>query len=511
VEDSFYRAFEDRFRGSRELIKSRLSIYLPFIEPLKSIYRECNLIDLGCGRGEWLELLESKGFKTHGVDLDDAMLEVCSSEGLSVLKADAIEYLRKLQDESAVIVSAFHLIEHISFESLQILVSEAFRVLKPCGLLILETPNPENLMVSTTEFYLDPTHKRPVPPKLLHFLAEYNKFHRIKVIRLNGPPLAQPDDIKVTDIFFGISPDYAVVAQKGGPEEQLKLFDPAFDKDYGTTIDELAENYAQRDQKLMAYEKNQWAWWENEWNKEKGRAEELSAQIGNIKIELQFANSRIEELNGQNNNLRSELQTSNSKVQELNGQNNNLRSELQTSNSKVEELNGQNNQLQSSADNLKLELKSANTRIEELNGQINHLKSAADSLNGELQIVYASRSWRITRPLRIAFCTVALALRKISRIPQAIQQKALKLRSAALTRMTRFVINHPLLRARIKALVHRVPSHEAKLHESAPPRNQELAMQMPAQETLPISDLTLHSRHIYSDLENAINNGKRRD
>ena len=77
MSSDFYRAFEDRYRGSRDLIKSRLRVYLPFVEPLKALYSDCIAVDLGCGRGEWLELLKEKGIGAHGVDLDDGMLSAC--------------------------------------------------------------------------------------------------------------------------------------------------------------------------------------------------------------------------------------------------------------------------------------------------------------------------------------------------------------------------------------------------------------------------------------------------
>ena len=173
--DPFYRAFEDKFRGSRELIKSRLNAYISFILPFKELYENPQAIDLGCGRGEWLELLKEQGFDAQGVDLDEGMLTACIERGLKVQLADALTVLRSLPNESQTIVSAFHLVEHIPFSDLQILIQEALRVLKPAGLLIMETPNPENIVVATNNFYLDPTHTRPIPPQLLSFLPEYYK------------------------------------------------------------------------------------------------------------------------------------------------------------------------------------------------------------------------------------------------------------------------------------------------------------------------------------------------
>jgi len=283
----FYLEFENRYRGSQELIKSRLSVYLPFVIPLKSIYVELRAVDLGCGRGEWLELLKENGFQAEGVDLDDAMVNICREKGLSVEKADAIEYIEKLDDESVVIVSGFHIIEHIPFESVKKLVSNAYRVLKPGGLLILETPNPESLMVSTTEFYLDPTHKRPIPPNLLHFLAEYSGFARVKILRLNEPyKIQSPDEVCLSDVFFGISPDYAVVAQKNASKEQMSIFDRAFDKNYGLARDESVMRYAEKEKQLIAYERERWRWLESEWSVMNSKIDRLNSKIDRLAGEI---------------------------------------------------------------------------------------------------------------------------------------------------------------------------------------------------------------------------------
>ena len=147
--DPFYRAFEERYRGSRELIKSRLEVYLPFVEPLKTLYEGSEILDLGCGRGEWLELMQQNGFRAKGVDLNEGMLLACRELNLDVCQADALDYLRGLAVDTLSVVSAFQVVEHISFEALRELVDEAHRVLKPGGLLILETPNSENLVVGT--------------------------------------------------------------------------------------------------------------------------------------------------------------------------------------------------------------------------------------------------------------------------------------------------------------------------------------------------------------------------
>jgi len=201
------------------LIKRRLSVYLPFVEPLRQIYPRCTAIDLGCGRGEWLELLQKNGFEAHGVDLDDGMLAACTELGLTVTRQEAIGHLKSLDDNSQCIVSGFHFAEHILFADLRVLIAEALRVLKPGGLLILETPNPENLLVGACTFYMDPTHLRPLPPSLLRFLLEASGFEIVAVRRLH------PDDDFVERAeregwppgiveILGAPRDYAIVARR---------------------------------------------------------------------------------------------------------------------------------------------------------------------------------------------------------------------------------------------------------------------------------------------------------
>lgn len=247
MNDGFYRAFEDRHRGSRELIKSRLLVYLPFVKPLHSLYKDAKAIDLGCGRGEWLELLGESGIDGHGVDLDDGMLSVCRERGLHVANADAIAALESLADESQLVVSGFHIAEHLPFSALQSLIQEALRVLKPAGLLILETPNPENIAVGTVNFYLDPTHQKPIPPDLLSFLPAHYGFARVKVIRLQeDKALAGHARISLRDVLGGVSPDYAVVAQKPADDALIACSSDAFAQEYGLTLDALAARFDQQ-------------------------------------------------------------------------------------------------------------------------------------------------------------------------------------------------------------------------------------------------------------------------
>jgi len=284
MNDSFYRDFEDRYRGPRSLIKSRLNAYAPFIEPLIALYRPADApvlgraakrlvvsqhryihppataVDMGCGRGEWLELAGELGFDASGADLDEGMLAACHERGLNACKADAIETLRALPDASTALVSAFHLVEHLPFNDVRTLVREALRVLKPGGLLILETPNPENLLVSSTEFYMDPSHVRPMPSGLLGFAVEHAGFLRNKVVRLQesaGRPAAAKDGL--IGVLYDVSFDYGIVAQKNASAEVLARFDEAFNANYGASLVALVQRYDQQAESRAAHIENQFA------------------------------------------------------------------------------------------------------------------------------------------------------------------------------------------------------------------------------------------------------------
>ena len=240
----FYKAFEKKHRGSFELISSRLLVYLPFILPLLRAYPKGRAVDLGCGRGEWLQLLCEYGFDPIGVDIDEGIVQICRERGLNAKTADALAYLKDMPQGSVCIVSGFHLAEHLNFEVLQQLVIEAKRVLMPGGLLILETPNPENISVGSNSFYVDPTHLRPLPQELLSFIPEYFGYERLKVLRLQENTLLHSQkNISLLQVLNGVSPDYAVVAQTAGYPRVMDELNQAFEQEYGLTLNSLTEKY----------------------------------------------------------------------------------------------------------------------------------------------------------------------------------------------------------------------------------------------------------------------------
>ena len=204
-----YPALEDRLRGPREEIKERQSIYVSRLREADIGSPERPVLDLGCGRGEWLELLEEAGFHGVGVDIHPGMVKICAERDLNVIQKDAIQYLRETEADSLGAVTCFHLLEHLPPELILSLLSAGYRCLKKDGLLIIETPNPENPYVGSCGIHLDPTHNRPLPWQLLSFLLERLGFNTPELLRLN--PVSGAEETKTA----GFNLDYALVAQKG--------------------------------------------------------------------------------------------------------------------------------------------------------------------------------------------------------------------------------------------------------------------------------------------------------
>jgi O-antigen chain-terminating methyltransferase len=219
--DAFYVALEDEFRGSHDEIQERLREYLPILEDVGAGAPAMPILDVGCGRGEWLELLRQRGWQSSGVDLNRVLIAICQERGLPVTEADAIEHLRSLPEASLGAVTAFHLIEHLPLPRLIALLDAIVRVLKPGGVAIFETPNPNNVFTSSRYFYLDPTHRHPIPPQLGQFLVEARGLRRIEVKELHPWPKAHHVDTllggdvagRFNECFYGPQ-DYAIIGRK---------------------------------------------------------------------------------------------------------------------------------------------------------------------------------------------------------------------------------------------------------------------------------------------------------
>lgn len=159
------RAFADAFRGSEEEISVRAG------EHLELLRGHAPILDLGCGRGELLRLLRSAGVDARGVDSDPAMVDACRRAGLAVEEGDALEALEAQTPGSLGGVVALHLVEHLPAAVWMRLVEAAGRALGPGGILVVESPNPDSLRVGAGLFWIDPTHRAPVHPDALAFVA----------------------------------------------------------------------------------------------------------------------------------------------------------------------------------------------------------------------------------------------------------------------------------------------------------------------------------------------------
>lgn len=169
IDDALYVALENHFRGSRDLVAERQRDYLPKLPPV--ITSSAPLVDLGCGRGEWLKVVRSQGLPAIGVDSNSVCIAECKEENLDVLQNDILNFLTNRPDASVGTYTIFQVLEHLPFATLVNVLREIRRTLVPGGRLIAEVPNAKNLRVSAGTFWIDPTHERPLFPELLLFLA----------------------------------------------------------------------------------------------------------------------------------------------------------------------------------------------------------------------------------------------------------------------------------------------------------------------------------------------------
>lgn len=217
--DAFYVSFEDKFRGTREDIKKRSEYYLQAVRDANAGTADAPVLDIGCGRGEWLELLKDNALHARGVEVNRVMIAESRKHGIEVIEAEAGEYLRGLATDSIGAVTAIHVIEHISFRNLIALFDEVVRILRPGGIAIFETPNPENIIVGSCSFYTDPSHIQPLPPEMLKFVLEQRGFADVSIHRLRETESFSDDkststlDADLGRLLYGPR-DYAVIGSK---------------------------------------------------------------------------------------------------------------------------------------------------------------------------------------------------------------------------------------------------------------------------------------------------------
>jgi SAM-dependent methyltransferase len=232
-EEHGYLELERRYRGTEEEIRERIAAYLPYLRDLPG-----PVLDLGCGRGEALALLRDHGIAGRGVDSSERMVQLCRDRGLEAEVGDLFAVLAGVGEGSLGGVISFHVIEHLPGPALDRLVRLAGRALRPGGVLILETPNPLSVVVAARNFWLDPTHVRPVHPESLKLMYELAGFDPVERLDLRPfpdgqrlpeielatlPPEQRPlADLvnrlrdRLDEVLFGYQ-DFGMVGRKAGP------------------------------------------------------------------------------------------------------------------------------------------------------------------------------------------------------------------------------------------------------------------------------------------------------
>jgi len=205
-----YFIFEERFRGSRADIKGRQSAFIKYFKGCK------NVLDIGCGRGEFQELLREHEIGGHGIDVDEDMVNFCKSKGLDVEKIDAVSYLQKIEDKSLDGIFIDQVVEHLEQEYLIRMLNLSYMKLIYGGTIIVETVNPLSFF-SFANFYIDISHKRPVHPETLRFLLNAAGFREIQ-IELIAPVR---DDARLKKIKTG--------ERKDGRSEEIEIYNHIID------------------------------------------------------------------------------------------------------------------------------------------------------------------------------------------------------------------------------------------------------------------------------------------
>jgi O-antigen chain-terminating methyltransferase len=206
-----YARFAERFRGSEEYVRASQRFYLPFFAGHR------NVVDIGCGRGEFLKLMQEAGVPARGVESSEDSVAFCRNQGIEVAHADLFAWLSEQSEGTFDGIFCSQVVEHLPPDRLPEFVRLCASRLGTGGVLAIETPNPECLAIFATHFYLDPTHTRPVPAHLLAFYMEEFGLGRVEIHRLAPAVETMPEVGELPagfrEKFFG-GLDYAIVARK---------------------------------------------------------------------------------------------------------------------------------------------------------------------------------------------------------------------------------------------------------------------------------------------------------
>jgi len=171
-----YTGFENRYRGSEEDVKRQQEIYLHYFQPTGK-----KILDLGCGRGEFIEALIEKGIPAEGIDMMEQMVDICRDKGLNCRRADILDTLIEQEDDSLGGIFSSQVIEHLPPDYLGKMIELSYEKMAPSSTIILETVNPLSLFALVQIYFLDMTHQQPVHPQALKFLLECNGFENVEI------------------------------------------------------------------------------------------------------------------------------------------------------------------------------------------------------------------------------------------------------------------------------------------------------------------------------------------
>tara|TARA_E500000331_G_scaffold101483_1_gene98364 strand:- start:852 stop:1961 length:1110 start_codon:yes stop_codon:yes gene_type:complete len=213
TQKNFYLDFENTFRGTRSSIMNRISVYNDLLYLIFKRNPQAKLLDIGCGRGEWLQNCRDNGFEVLGIDDNQDMVDFSQDLGLNAIKAEAKLFVKSCNSNSYDFITLFHVIEHLKDADFFSLMVECQRILKPDGLLLIETPNIDNIQVSTRTFYIDPTHINHINPDYVDFLLKRVGFYKSRYYFINSEKYLDKIGLnKLINLYKGVGYDMLFIA-----------------------------------------------------------------------------------------------------------------------------------------------------------------------------------------------------------------------------------------------------------------------------------------------------------